>query len=57
MRILLTKGTPNAPKSGSQFIHIHKSLRKKRLCSLEPSRGTQKEPGKKKEAGERSDQS
>lgn len=42
MRILLTKGTPSAPKSQSRFIHIHKSLGKSCLCSLEPARGTER---------------
>lgn len=42
MRILLTKGTPSAPKSQPRFIHIHKSLGKSCLCSLEPEKGTEK---------------
>lgn len=42
MRILLTKGTPSAPKSQSRFIHIHKSLGESCLCSPEPARGTER---------------
>lgn len=38
MRILLTKGTPSAPKSQSRFTHIHKSPGKSCLCSPEPAR-------------------
>lgn len=55
MRILLTKGTPSAPKSQSRFIHIHKSLGKSCLCSLEPARGTErkKHTETKTEKGER----
>lgn len=55
MRILLTKGTPSAPKSQPRFIHIHKSLGKSCLCSLEPARGTErkKHTETKTEKGER----
>lgn len=53
MRILLTKGTPSAPKSQSQVVHIHKSLDKSCLCSLEPARGTQKHKDKDRKWRER----
>lgn len=54
MRILLTKGTPSAPKSQSRFIHIHKSLGKSCLCSLEPARGTgRKKTVRQRENGEK----
>lgn len=53
MRILLTKGTPSAPKSQSRVVHIHKSLDKSCLCSLEPARGTQKHKDKDRKWRER----